>query len=159
MAHSPTQEVAQQEASSSSHQQVDSTQQSRNVLIVDDDSLLLFILQEAFRFYAQGYGVVTAKNGDEAVKVLEERPVDLVLTDLNMPFMNGYELLCYMAENKPNVPVFIMTANGEPEELKKLQSSGVSHCISKPFSTLEVLRRILHEFGDTPESPAAASSL
>jgi CheY-like chemotaxis protein len=86
----------------------------KKVLIVDDEKPFLLSLADGLGAYAKDFEVVTASNGKEAVKVLNSSGVDLVVTDLRMPKMDGFELLAHMSGTYPGIPVIVMTAYGTP---------------------------------------------
>ena len=105
----------------------------KNVLIVDDEEIFVQSLSEGLRVYASDFAVLTAFNGDEAVKILNSTSVNLVITDLNMPVMDGFELLSYMSSHYSMIPVIVMTAYGTPEIESRLSSSGVFKYLEKPL--------------------------
>ena len=89
---------------------------AREVLIVDDEEPLLLSIAEGLSIYKKYFNLLTATNGMEAVKLLKSSPViDLVITDLSMPKMDGFELIAYMNRNYPKIPVIMMTAFGTPK--------------------------------------------
>ncbi len=89
----------------------------------------------------------TAADGKEAINVLRTIPVDILLTDLDMPIMDGYELLIH--RKKPSrMKALVMTGSGGPEVQMKLQPLGISRFIKKPFGIFEVLDRVMQELGD-----------
>jgi CheY-like chemotaxis protein len=106
---------------------------SRYVLIVDDEKPFLLSLSDGLNVYQNDFSVVTALNGKEAVKILETYHVDLVVTDLRMPKMDGFELLAYMTQNFPSIPVIVMTAFGTPEIESKMQTLGTFQYLEKPM--------------------------
>lgn len=105
----------------------------KKVLIVDDERPFLLSLTDGLAVYADDFSVLTALNGKEAVKALGSTEVDLVVTDLKMPRMDGFELLAYMTGNFPNIPVIVMTAYGTPEIEHRLQDMGTLHYLEKPL--------------------------
>jgi CheY-like chemotaxis protein len=104
----------------------------KTVLVVDDDPTVRFALGEALADRRRGVKVATAANGLEAVAVLEAEPVDLVLTDLRMPDMDGFELLAHLRRHFPALPVIVMTALGGSETAARLD--GAMECFTKPFN-------------------------
>jgi len=82
----------------------------KKILIVDDEPAVLFALSEALADRRRGVKVATAANGNEAVAILESEKVDLVVTDLRMPEMDGFELMAWLRRSFPNLPVIVMTA-------------------------------------------------
>lgn len=125
----------------------------KKVLIVDDEKPLLLSLREGFEDFRDQFEVLTAENGQEAVDVLRSEPVDLVVTDLRMPKMNGFQLLVEMNKDFPNIPVIIMTAFNTPVIEKQVKELGILTLIEKPIDFEELLKNILikltsHENGD-----------
>ncbi len=82
----------------------------KKILIVDDEPAVLFALSEALADRRRGVKVATAANGNEAVAILESEKVDLVVTDLRMPEMDGFELMAWLRRTFPQLPVIVMTA-------------------------------------------------
>ena len=106
----------------------------REVLIVDDEEPLLLTIAEGLSIYKKFFNLLTATNGADAVKVLKSSPViDLVLTDLSMPKMDGFELLAYMNRNYPKIPVILMTAFGTPKIEEIVSSMGIFRYLEKPL--------------------------
>jgi CheY-like chemotaxis protein len=105
----------------------------KNVLIVDDEKPFLLSVTDGLAAYAKDFAVLTAINGKEAIKVLGSTEVNLVVTDLRMPTMDGFELLAHMSGNYPGIPVIVMTAYGTPEIEERLQKMGTFHYLEKPL--------------------------
>lgn len=106
----------------------------RDVLIVDDEEPLLLTIAEGLSIYKKYFNLLTATNGADAVKVLKSSPaIDLVLTDLSMPKMDGFELLAYMNRNYPKIPVILMTAFGTPKIEEIVSSMGIYGYLEKPL--------------------------
>ncbi|NJL58472.1 MAG: response regulator [Desulfobacteraceae bacterium] len=95
--------------------------------------MILRLATEALESYGEGFNVITALNGKQAVQILASDKVELVLTDLKMPVMDGYELLSYMSKNYRDIPVIVMTGFGSPEIAKRLRQKGILYYIEKPF--------------------------
>lgn len=108
----------------------------KKILIVDDEPAVLFALSEALADRRRGVKVATATNGNEAVAILESEKVDLVVTDLRMPEMDGFELMAWLRRSFPHLPVIVMTAYvGESARL------GVGlDILEKPFD-LAILKK------------------
>ncbi len=106
----------------------------KNILIIDDDEFILFGLSKAISIYVKDSAVLTARHGMQAVEILGARPVDLIVTDLKMPVMSGYELVAYANKNYPEVPVYVMTADYLPDVRQRFRNAAVSGFVSKPFS-------------------------
>lgn len=119
------------------------------VLVVEDDADILSSLAEVIR--DEGFDVVSAANGFQALGELEESQVDLILLDLMMPIMDGWKFLEEMRQRFPElrVPVVLLSAvHGLPEEAKRL---GVSRFLRKPFD-LDDVARVAHELCDQDSS-------
>lgn len=101
------------------------------ILIVDDNKAFLSNLARSLSAIAWRFQTVTAENGEKALEVLESEHVDLVVTDLRMPVMNGFEFLSRMRMNYPDIPVIVMSAFLDPDVETKLRSMGVTRCIEK----------------------------
>lgn len=113
------------------------------VLIVDDEESLLLTIQAGFDSYKDSFEVVTARNGKEAVAVLESLPISLVVTDIKMPEMDGFELLGYLKNDFPQIPVIVMTAFGTPEIETRLSQTGMIRMLEKPVDFEELTQLII----------------
>lgn len=111
----------------------------KTVLVVDDEPSVLFALSEGLADRKRGVKVLTAANGREALSLLEAGRVDLVLTDLRMPEMDGFELLAHLRRSHPGLPVILMTALGHAETDGRLDSV---ECFTKPFDVASLKRTI-----------------
>ncbi len=89
--------------------------------------------------------IMTAENGMKAMKVLESVPVDLLLTDLRMPGMDGYELMERAKRHCPHVPMYVMTSDTCPSVERRARLLGARHCILKPFNFEKIAQFILNE--------------
>ena len=101
------------------------------ILIVDDEKnyppILSAVLEE------EGFEALTAYSGEEALSVLKNSDVDLVLTDMKMPALDGIELLEKIKEKDPGLPVIMMTAHGTVEKAVEAMQKGAYNYILKPF--------------------------
>ncbi len=111
----------------------------RNVLIVDDEPSLLLSIESGFENQQERFSVITAGNGQEALKALELNKIDLVITDLRMPVMDGFTLLAAMSHKYPEIPNVVMSAFGTPKMEDQLKSLGTFQFLDKPldFDALE----------------------
>lgn len=90
----------------------DQERNMKHILLVDDDSIFLSSLAEMLRLTDRNFAVFTAENGEQAVAIMDTMPIDLLITDLRMPVMDGLELTLRTAENHPEIPVVVMSACG-----------------------------------------------
>lgn len=105
------------------------------VLVVDDDPILQKLLNDLLT--GQGYQVVLAGNGKEALSMLESRPFDHVITDINMPVMDGLALLEALQERALAVPVIVVSAFSDMENVVRAFRLGASDFLAKPFRSEE----------------------
>ncbi len=112
------------------------------VLIVDDEKNYLVVLS-AF-LSEEGYETLTADSAQRALEIVETTDLDLVLTDMKMPTMDGIELLKRIKEKVPDLPVVIMTAYGTVEKAVGAMQLGAFNFILKPFQN-ETLKQIIHK--------------
>ncbi len=105
----------------------------KTVLIVDDEELFLRTVADGFAPHAARVNVLTASNGRLATEILARCAVDLVVTDLKMPGMDGFELIAHMSRSCPDVPIIVMTAFGTPDVEKRVERQGVAHYLDKPL--------------------------
>jgi len=116
------------------------------LLIVDDDALIRRSLGEVLR--REGYAVVEASGGGDALKALEQAAPDLVITDFNMPEIDGLQLLREIRARKPDLPVILVTGYGTVEHAVDAMRAGAYDYVSKPIIDDEmkmVIRRALEE--------------
>ncbi|MBU1169929.1 MAG: sigma-54 dependent transcriptional regulator [Proteobacteria bacterium] len=107
------------------------------ILIVDDEinylSLLRTILEE------EGFNILTAESGQTALAILEDSDIDLIITDMKMPEMNGLFLLDKVRSGWPDIPVIMMTAHGSVEKAVETMQKGAFTYIQKPFDNNRLL--------------------
>jgi len=115
----------------------------KNVLLVDDDQEMLMALKEGFAKYRDSFTVQLASDGIKAVKRLQKSVVSLVVTDLKMPGMDGFELLAHIMENYPDIPVIIITGYSTPEMERLARDGGAVGYIAKPFLIENLARQIM----------------
>lgn len=114
------------------------------ILLVEDDAPLREALAETLRL--ANYRVLTAEDGTSALEVLRDNAVIAVVSDFQMAPMNGYDLLCRIRNEQPQLPVLLMTAHGTIEHAVQAMLEGASDYLVKPFSAqslLEKLQRII----------------
>jgi CheY-like chemotaxis protein len=102
------------------------------ILLVEDEEAIRTPLAELLSHADEEYRVMLASNGREAVNVLDVGTVDLVITDLKMPVMDGFTLLAHLMRFHPSVPVIVITAYGTAETRRRLKLLGTTDYIEKP---------------------------
>ncbi len=112
---------------------------SKKILIVDDEELTLMLTE---RILSAQYDTVKAMSGEEAIGLYEKEQPDMVLSDLMMPGMSGFEMLEALRERFGRIPIIFMTAHeGEETELKSLTSGAVDF-IRKPLKADTLLKTV-----------------
>ena len=107
------------------------------ILLVDDDTQFLEATEYMLKY--ENYEVITAKNGEEAVKKYKESSPDIVLMDLKMPVMNGYDAFFKIKKDSPNAKIVFTSAYAiNDQEFKKAQNSGLFGLLTKPFDLNEL---------------------
>lgn len=105
--------------------------EKKTILYVDDEPLNLMVFKASFRL---SYNVMVANNGDEGLRMLEESGADFLISDMQMPGMNGVELIEIVKQRCPELPCFILTGYDCNEEISAAISRGVVNAyFSKPF--------------------------
>ncbi len=115
--------------------------QGKNILVADDNrinqKILIFILEKI------GITVTTALNGAEAVEIVKNNPIDLVLMDIQMPKMDGLEATVEIRNTlKNNIPIVGLTANTLDGEKIRCLEAGMNTCVSKPFDPVALVQLI-----------------
>ena len=119
----------------------------KRVLIVEDSKLVRSFFTKTLKRYEDKFEIMTAENGVDAIGLMNSLLPDLVMTDLNMPVMDGFELLTYMNKNHPDMPMFVMTAKGSPKVEKKINALGSIRYFEKPVDVDFLADCIMEELG------------
>ncbi len=133
-----------------------------NILIVDDSFPMRAVIKKVIK--ASGFDIgelLEAGNGKEALQLMDQQWLDLVLTDYNMPDMNGLELLKAMkaSDTLADIPVVMVTTEGSEPRVEEFRSQGAVAYIKKPFTPEQIkshLNRILGEPEHGQASPDAS---
>ena len=126
------------------------------ILITDDDPVIIELLQVNLEF--EGYDVITAADGLEAVERAARDSPDLVILDIMMPRMDGWTARAEMLKDPrtAEIPVIFLSARAQQADLRKGYESGVAAYVTKPFEPVELLdliEQILAGSYSRPESP------
>ncbi len=124
----------------------DVSARKRSILIVDDEQPIIDLLYDVLE--EEGYTVVAARNGREAMDIVQQQRVDLVLTDYMMPHMDGWHLSKQLRSNPrtANIPVLVMSAVRVPND------GTFNSVIRKPFNLIDVLNEIGQHLSSVPPS-------
>ncbi|PLX02540.1 MAG: hypothetical protein C0594_11835 [Marinilabiliales bacterium] len=115
------------------------------ILVIDDSSTNIMLLKNIFE--VEGFVVFTAESGKQALKIFEAKKPDIVLLDIMMPGMDGYEVLNEIRKTKTDVPVLMVTAKKEVADINKSFELGATDFIKKPFDVqvlVEKVKNLLH---------------
>ena len=120
----------------------------KKVLVVDDEIHIVHVV--AIKLRNNGYEVITANNGAEALELAQQESPDIIVTDYQMPVMSGLELVKELRENEitKSIPVILLTARSFAISKEEQDDLQISTCLSKPFSPRELLgdiEDILHK--------------
>ena len=121
------------------------------VMVVDVSSTMRSLIATTVE-EIDGVGVIEAKNGFEALRILPQQRVNLIITDINMPDINGLEIIQFVKTNPnyQNIPVIVVTTEQAVEDRKKGLALGAAEYITKPFDPeflQQVVRRVMKEAG------------
>ncbi|HLX11361.1 MAG TPA: response regulator [Bacteroidota bacterium] len=112
----------------------------RSILVVDDEEALRTVLSSELA--SEGYVVDTASDGDEAITTLTGKTFDLVLLDIKMPRVDGFEVLKFIKKNSPVVKVIMLTAFADLKNAIESKKLGAEDFISKPYDLVDLLTTI-----------------
>lgn len=112
------------------------------MLVVDDEIHIVHVV--AIKLRNNGFDVITAANGAEALQLAFAEMPDIIVTDFQMPTMTGLELVENIRQNEQtrNIPVILLTARSFAIEDEQRENLQIAQCLSKPFSPKELLRSI-----------------
>lgn len=112
------------------------------ILIVDDEPNIVMSLEYAFK--KKGFEVYIARDGEEAIQLVNEVMPDIILLDIMMPKVDGYEVLNFVnqQQNKNDIKVIFMSAKNKLKDIEKGLSLGALDYITKPFSVKKVTEKI-----------------
>ena len=111
-----------------------------HVLVVDDDKNTRLFLSAVLE--SEQYTVFTAANGEEALRIIDEEHIDLVVLDIMMPKMDGYEFTKLLRESNNNLPILMVSAKQLPEDKQRGFLVGTDDYMTKPIDEVEMLLRI-----------------
>ena len=113
----------------------------QRILVIDDDPAVTSLLKRGLSY--EGFAVDTAQSGTEGLTIARERPSDLVILDVMMPGLNGFEVLQRLRAADEQLPILMLTARDAPSDQVQGLGSGADDYVLKPF-TFEVLLARVH---------------
>ena len=119
---------------------------STKTILIADDSATMRAMLVAIVEALGDYHIVEASSGFEALRLLPRGPVDLIMTDINMPDINGLELISYLRNNPnfKNIPIFIISTEGSTKDIEKGKLLGANEYVIKPFSPSDLQQLVNH---------------
>ena len=114
----------------------------KNILVLDDNRSILEVLTAGLGRYLPECTITSALDDEKGLEVLASVPIDLILTDLDIPMNKGFAFIEYALKNHPSVPLCVMTGNYSASILERLALLGVRQHIRKPFQ-LDILATLL----------------
>ena len=120
--------------------QPEKRKRDQHILIVEDDPVLLRGLTD--NFCDEGYQVSTATDGQAAIEMLLTQPPDLVLLDVMIPKVNGYDVCRRIRSENMTLPILMLTAKGQEQEIVRGLELGADDYVTKPFGIHELLARV-----------------
>jgi DNA-binding response OmpR family regulator len=123
----------------------------KKILLVDDSNTIL--MMEKFILKNGPYDLVTASNGEEAVSKASEHIPDLILLDVIMPKMGGFDACRLIRNNEAtsNIPIIMVTTRGEAANVETGWANGCTDYVTKPINTIELLAKVRSYLGTTEE--------
>lgn len=115
---------------------------TKKILVVDDDPYILLSLE--FLMKKNGFDVMVARNGHEALELVEKQVPDIVLLDIMMPDVDGYAICKHIKSSKKlkDAKVVFMSAKSKESDIQKGYDLGASLYVTKPFSTRQLLKQV-----------------
>ena len=113
---------------------------SCNILVADDDRTIAHLIREIIE--RRGSTALVAYDGEQALKIFNNFKVDLIITDLKMPHVDGMNLIKTIRELDPDIPIIVITGYGSDQNYALAQTYGVTNFLSKPCSVLDISRAI-----------------
>jgi len=112
----------------------------KTILVIEDDVSILRVLKDNLKY--EGYQVVAETNGEQGMKIANDKNPDMVLLDIMLPGLNGYEICRKLKTKKPELPIIMITARGSEMDKVSGLDIGADDYLTKPFSIPELMARI-----------------
>lgn len=115
-------------------------QEATRILVVDDEEGILSLLEETLRI--AGFKPLTSTTGAGALTLIRKEPIDLVLLDINLPLLDGFQVLTKIRQTHPSIPIIMLTARQDKRDVIEGFNLGADDYVVKPFSIEEIILRI-----------------
>ena len=125
------------------------------ILVVDDDPVVTRFAGWALR--QAGFEILVAENGKRAMQTIEEHSVDMVITDIVMPEMEGLELITALRKSQPSLPIVAISGAFDGKYLEMAVALGARAALAKPFSAEKLLKTVRQTLNAGPASTEAAT--
>ncbi|WP_160673885.1 response regulator [Clostridium sp. C8-1-8] len=112
----------------------------RKILIADDEISLRFLISETLE--DDDSEIYQAKDGQEALELVYEKKPDLLILDVMMPKLTGYEVIEKLGSDKGDMKIMLLTAKAQLSDREKAMESGADYFLTKPFSPMELLDKV-----------------
>jgi CheY-like chemotaxis protein len=129
------------------------------VLVVDDEPAVRWLLQQGLPPHLPEFAIATASNGQEAIDYLSSKPVEVVVTDITMPVKDGFELLAYVRNHHPNLPVVVLASAAPESIVERAPRLGAMRVLKKPAPPDLVARHVLEARSETARGRMAGVPL
>ena len=126
----------------------------KKVLVIDDENDILLIIKSAL--HEEGYDVTTANNGYDGLALAEDASPDLIILDIMMPEMDGFEVLQQLKENEKTaqIPVVILTGLSSKDKIREALNKGIDYYIVKPFEYQDLVSKVKIAIDDAERQPS-----
>ncbi|VAW91606.1 diguanylate cyclase/phosphodiesterase (GGDEF & EAL domains) with PAS/PAC sensor(s) [hydrothermal vent metagenome] len=129
---------------------------TETLLVVDDEPDMLNLVYDIFK--VQGYKVLTANDGEQALQIFENNPVDLIISDVIMPNMDGYQLATKVLQNYPQTKIQMVSGFSDERHNNMMDTSLYTNMIYKPYTSNTILVRVRELLDDKPINQAKINS-
>ena len=124
----------------------------KKILVIDDENDILLIIKSAL--HEEGFDVTTANNGYDGLALAEDASPDLIILDIMMPEMDGFEVLQQLKENEKTaqIPVVILTGMSSKDKIREALNKGIDYYIVKPFEYRDLVSKVQIAIDDAERS-------
>lgn len=124
----------------------DTIEKNQQILLIDDDELILKVINRILT--REGYDVKTATNGKDAMELIEQQKFDLLITDIMLPYSNGFEVISKFKQhpNADGVPIIVISSVGTENAVREGLNIGADDYLRKPIMPDELLIRVRRFF-------------